>query len=385
MARVELRDVSKKFSGGVTAVESLDLLVEDGELVVLVGPSGSGKTTILRLVAGLERPTGGKICIGEREVTNVPPRQRDVAYVPQSCPLYPHLSVYGNLAFGERLRHGSILTRWWRRFTRSAEVDSGKSPAERSAAIRHTAEQLGIGCLLERWPRQLSGGERQRVALGRAIVREPAAFLFDEPLASLDPTLRRQLRADLKQWHRQAGRATLHVTHDQAEALALGDRIVVLERGKVQQVGSPAAICDRPANRFVARFVGGSPPINLLPGNVQEQTGSWFFVGAGWELKLPAGIGSEACERELGLRAEAIEIFAAAAPADATAARVSSVVRQCEGREITLIPQAAPGDPVVTTVPVHIELKEGQIIAWRPRWSMAHWFDRQTGKRSDLQ
>lgn len=388
MARVDLEGVSKRFAGGVVAVDSLDLSVDDGELVVLVGPSGSGKTTVLRLVAGLERPTSGSIRIGNREVVHVPPRLRDVAYVPQSCPLYPHLSVYGNLAFGERLRHGSILTRWWRRF-RQAEGATGKTPAERSAAIRQAADRLGIGHLLERWPRQLSGGERQRVALGRAIVREPAAFLFDEPLASLDPTLRRQLRNDIKHWHRQAGRATLHVTHDQAEALALGDKVVVLEHGKVQQIGSPAEICDRPANRFVAQFVGGSPPLNLLPGRLEERNGTKVFVCRGWELKLAAG--SDALgEKELGLRAAAIEIFEAAAPADATGARVVSVVRQCDGREVTLAPLAAPGDPVVTLVPAHIELQEGAVIAWRPRWQGALWFDRvtgkrQTGKRSDLQ
>lgn len=384
MARVELRGVSKVFTGGVMAVEPLDLSVEDGELVVLVGPSGSGKTTILRLVAGLERPTGGSVYIGDREVTKLPPRSRDVAYVPQSCPLYPHLSVYGNLAFGERLRHGSILTRWWRRSAWLKSAGHGKSPAERPAAIRQTAERLGIGCLLERWPRQLSGGERQRVALGRAIVREPAAFLFDEPLASLDHERRRQLRQDLKQWHRQAGRATLHVTHDMAEALALGDRIVVLERGKVQQIGSPDAVCDRPANRAVARLMSGSSPINLLPGSVVLKSEGCFFVGAGWELKLTAGAGSD-CERELGLRAEAIETFEAAAPADATFARVTSVVRQCDRQEITLLPLQSDGEPIVTTVPVQSEVKEGQTIAWRPRWSLAHWFDRQTGQRSGLQ
>lgn len=374
MARVELEGVSKCYTGGVTAVESVDLSADDGELVVLVGPSGSGKTTILRLVAGLERPTQGSIRIAGQEVTQVAPRHRQVAYVPQSCPLYPHLSVYGNLAFGERIRHGSILTRMWRRFTQPR--GSGRNNAD-SAKIRQTAERLGIGHLLERWPRQLSGGERQRVALGRALVREPAAFLFDEPLASLDGPVRSQLRNDIKQWHRQAGRATVYVTHDMAEALALGDKIAVLERGKLQQVGSPDAVCDRPANRFVARLVGGSPPINLLPGKIVQREGCWLFETAGWSLKLPHS--AAAGEWELGLRADAIEVLEANAPAELPRAHVSSVWRQCDGREVTLAPLGSAGQPIVTKVPLHVELQQGAVVAWRPRWPQALWFDAKTG------
>jgi ABC-type sugar transport system ATPase subunit len=227
MARVEIRGVSKVYPGGVRGIEPFDLTVEDGELVVLLGASGSGKTTILRLIAGLEQATTGTIALGGREVTKLPPRDRQVAYVPQSCPLYPHLRVFDNLAFAERVRHGSILTQCWSHFVRPSRQ------GETASRIRQVAERLGIGHLLERWPRQLSGGERQRVALGRALVRDPAVFLFDEPLSSVDAKLRLELRADVKQQMKAAGKATVYVTHDEAEAEFLADRIVRLEEGRI--------------------------------------------------------------------------------------------------------------------------------------------------------
>jgi multiple sugar transport system ATP-binding protein len=227
MARVEIRGVSKVYPGGVRGVGPLDLTVDDGELVVLLGASGSGKTTILRLIAGLERATTGTIAIGGREVTKLPPRSRQVAYVPQSCPLYPHLVVFENLAFAERVRHGSILTQCWSHFVRPSRQ------GETAERVRQVAERLGIGHLLERWPRQLSGGERQRVALGRALVRDPAVFLFDEPLSSVDVKLRLELRADVKKQMKAAGKATVYVTHDESEAEFLADRIVRLEEGRI--------------------------------------------------------------------------------------------------------------------------------------------------------
>lgn len=389
MARVQLEGVSKRYPGGVVGLDLLDLTVDDGELVVFVGPSGSGKTTVLRLVAGLERPTAGRIRIQSREVTQTLPRERDVAYVPQSCPLYPHLRVFDNLLFSGRIRHGSILTRLWRRFAQPHEAANGWNAAEQSARVRQTADRLSIGHLLERWPRQLSGGERQRVALGKALLREPAAFLFDEPLASLDNALRSQLRTEIKQIHRLAGRATLYVTHDQAEALALADRMVVLERGKVQQIGTAAEVYDRPANRFVARFVGGSPPMNLLPGKIEQHDSQWFFVSDVWRWKLDPALAAQlrgAQEIELGLRAEAIEVLDHQAAADSVQAMVVSSVRNDGRREIAL---ASPQDAdrsrlLVTVVSANGNNAEGHLVGWRPRWSQAHWFDRQTGQRIDV-
>ncbi len=387
MARVELEGVSKQFPGGVTAVKSIDLVATDGEFVVLVGPSGSGKTTVLRLVAGLERPTAGQIRIGEREVSKLPPRVRDVAYVPQSCPLYPHLSVYDNLAFGRRVRNGSIVARCWQRIVPSAQNASGReTAAETSARIRTAASRLGIGHLLERWPRQLSGGERQRVALGRALVRDPAVFLFDEPLSSLDANLRSQLRTELKQLQRQVGRATLYVTHDQAEAMALADKVVVLNHGQVQQIASPEEIYDRPANRFVAQFIG-APPMNLLPGKIQQRDDDWYFTGDHWQLKidqpLTTALATDGREVELGLRPEAIELLAASTPHNAASALVISSVRQSDTRELTLAcpTSSAPSGRLVTKVPATTNYREQTLASWRPRWSQAHWFDRRTGQR----
>jgi ABC-type sugar transport system ATPase subunit len=392
MARVKLEGVSKVYAGGVRGVESIELLVEDGELVVLVGPTGSGKTTILRLVAGLERATTGKILVGDREVTNVSPRERDVAYVPQSCPLYPHLSVFDNLIFSGRVRHVLMLTRWWRHVVQPHKAVAGLSRAEQSTRVRQAAEKLGIGHLLERWPRQLSGGERQRVALGRALVREPAAFLFDEPLSSLDSALRSQLRTEIKQWQRQAGRAMLYVTHDQSEALALADRMVVLDGGKVQQVAAPDVILDRPANRFVGRFIGGSPPMNLLPGRVEQRDRQWWFVSHDWRLPLTDAVSAKlvghASGVELGLRSEAIELIEASAADDAPQARVARSVRQGAVREIVLRPaKEEKRDSIAVerlmtsaTGDWHV----GNLVSWRPRWPQAHWFDRESGQRIDV-
>jgi multiple sugar transport system ATP-binding protein len=387
MARVELEAVSKTFAGGVRGVNAVSLAAEDGEIVVLVGPSGSGKTTILRLVAGLERPISGVIRMGGREVTMSPPRERDVAYVPQSCPLYPHLRVVDNLAFGGRIRHGSILTRWWRRLGSSAakqpsEAESGSlaTSATISARVTKVAQQLGIDRLLERWPRQLSGGERQRVALGRALVREPAAFLLDEPLASLDAALRWELRAELKQLLHSVGRATLYVTHDQAEALALADRVVVLEAGEVRQIGTPDDVYDRPANRFVATFIG-SPPMNVVTGTINENN-TFCLQGGEWKINMPAAVAQRLPrgEVQLGLRAEAIAVVDAAVnPDDFITANVISATRQGETRELTLV--SLGGLQVVAKVDARTNLHQHSMVAWKPHWPQAHWFDSATGKR----
>jgi multiple sugar transport system ATP-binding protein len=250
MASISLRDVTKIFDRRVTAVAHLSLDVQDGEFLVLVGPSGCGKTTILRLVAGLEQPTSGEIRIGGRIANDIPPRERDVAMVFQDGSLYPHLSVYDNLAFPLRMRR--------------------QAPAEVRRRVGAVVEMLGLADLPARKPEALSGGQRQRVALGRAVVREPAAFLFDEPLSSLDATLRLTLRAEIQALHRRRRTTTLYVTHDQSEAMALGERVGVLCAGQLQQVGRPAEVYDRPANRFVAGFFG-TPPMNFLPARVRPE------------------------------------------------------------------------------------------------------------------
>jgi len=243
-AGIEIRGLSQVFPHGVRALETVDLDVADGELLVLVGPSGSGKTTLLRLIAGLDEPTAGSIAVGGNAVAGVPPHQRNVAMVFQNLALYTHLTVRGNLEFGRK----------------------GDGETEKVATM------LGINHLLDRYPTELSGGEQQRVALGRAIVKRPAALLLDEPLSSLDAPLRRDLRRELKKLQRELGMPTIYVTHDQAEALALGDRIAVLDQGRLQQVGAPDEIYNRPANRFVANFFGPQG-MNVIAGELESHDG----------------------------------------------------------------------------------------------------------------
>jgi ABC-type sugar transport system ATPase subunit len=244
LANVELRGVSKTYSGGVEALAGIDLAVADGEYLTIVGPSGSGKSTLLRVVAGLEAPDSGTLWIGGRQAGRLAPSARDVAMVFQDHAAYPHLSVFENLAFGLRAR--------------------GRPQADVRARVEEAAALLGLSTVLGRMPKALSGGQRQRVALGRALARRPAILLLDEPLSGLDAPLRASTRADLSELHRRLGTTTLHVTHDQGEALSLGDRVAVLDHGRLVQVGSPREVYDRPATRFVAEFLG-SPPMNILP------------------------------------------------------------------------------------------------------------------------
>jgi multiple sugar transport system ATP-binding protein len=249
MAVVAFENVAKVYPGGAEAVTDFTLTVEDGELMVLVGPSGCGKTTALRMVAGLEEITRGVIRIGDRVANNLPARDRDIAMVFQSYALYPHLTVYENIAFGLRLRK-----------VKKAEVD---------ARVREAAKKLDLEGLLDRKPRALSGGQRQRVAMGRAIVREPQAFLMDEPLSNLDAKLRVQMRAEIAELQSSLGVTTIYVTHDQVEAMTLGDRVAVMRRGRLQQVAPPQELYDRPANVFVGGFIG-SPAMNLLEGTLER-------------------------------------------------------------------------------------------------------------------
>ncbi|MBN3457462.1 MULTISPECIES: ABC transporter ATP-binding protein [Mycolicibacterium] len=249
MAEVEFRGVTRRYPGGVLALKGLDLTVADGEFLILVGPSGCGKSTALRMLAGLDKPTSGEIRIGGKVVNDLAPGQRDIAMVFQNYALYPHMSVHRNLAYGLRQRR-----------TPKAEIER---------RVRETAELLQITELLDRKPGQLSGGQRQRVAMGRALVRDPRAFLLDEPLSNLDAKLRNQVRGDLKRLHREVPVTSIYVTHDQVEAMTLGDRLCVMSAGEVQQIGTTDDIYNRPANTFVAAFMG-SPPMNLIPAEIRH-------------------------------------------------------------------------------------------------------------------
>jgi ABC-type sugar transport system ATPase subunit len=251
MPAVSLVRLTKAFDGRTPAVHEVSLEVADGEFMVLLGPSGCGKTTILRCVAGLEAPTSGDVLIGEQRVNDLPPRDRDVAMVFQSYALYPHLTVRENLGFPLRMR--------------------GVPRAEREARLREAAELLGLSALLDRHPAQLSGGERQRVAVGRALVRRPRVFLFDEPLSNLDAKLRGEMRAELVALHRRIGTTMVYVTHDQVEAMTMGQRIAVLDRGVLQQVGTPREVYREPANLFVATFMG-TPGMNILEARTHGRT-----------------------------------------------------------------------------------------------------------------
>ncbi len=292
MASVALRQITKVYPGDVTAVDRIDLEIRDHEFVVLVGPSGCGKTTTLRMIAGLEDVTSGTIHIGDRQVNQVAPKDRDIAMVFQDYALYPHMTVYNNLAFALKLR---------------------KVPRKQIAArVQWAAELLGLETVLDRRPRQLSGGQRQRVAVGRAIVREPQVFLFDEPLSNLDAKLRVTTRAELKKLQHELKTTTVYVTHDQEEAMTLGDRVVVMHRGKVQQYGSPLEIYRRPANRFVAGFVG-MPAMNFAEGTITQSDGVISFHGDGLTVPL-AGTRFDGLREHLaqpvslGVRAESIQI-----------------------------------------------------------------------------
>jgi multiple sugar transport system ATP-binding protein len=264
MGAIRLTELTKEYRHGPRAVDDVTLEIGDGEFMVLVGPSGCGKSTLLRLIAGIEEPTAGTVHIGERDVTRLQPRKRDIAMVFQNYALYPHLTVRGNLGFGLRLRH--------------------VEKAARERRVHEVADVLGLGELLDRRPGALSGGQRQRVAMGRAIVREPAAFLMDEPLSNLDAKLRVSMRAQLTKLHERLGVTTVYVTHDQVEAMTLGTRVAVLRDGLLQQCDSPQELFHHPANLFVAAFIG-SPAMNLVEADVDDDEVAF----GGHRLALPAG------------------------------------------------------------------------------------------------
>lgn len=303
MAGVSFRNVSKVFGKDVVAVDRLDLEVRDREFMVLVGPSGCGKTTALRMIAGLEEASSGDLMIGDTRVNDVPPKDRDIAMVFQNYALYPHMTVYENIAFGLKLRELKGI--FWQLAHFS---DSRRIKGEIDARVREVAAMLNIDQLLHRRPKELSGGQRQRVALGRAIVRKPKVFLMDEPLSNLDAKLRIQTRAELIRLHRQLGITTIYVTHDQVEAMTMGQRIAVMRDGVLQQCDEPETVYHRPANKFVAGFIG-SPPMNFLEATLSAEAGRTRVDAGDVRLSLPSGHAASTMVGKrvvLGIRPEAI-------------------------------------------------------------------------------
>jgi multiple sugar transport system ATP-binding protein len=345
MSAVELEEVSKQYAGGVKVVDSINLTIADGEFVVLVGPSGCGKTTTLRMIAGLEEISEGEILIGGRVVNQVAPKDRNIAMVFQNYALYPHMTVYKNLAFGLKLR--------------------GMPKAQIHARVTEAARILEIEHLLDRKPKQLSGGQRQRVAVGRAIVREPAAFLFDEPLSNLDAKLRVTTRAELKRLHHRLKTTTIYVTHDQEEAMTLGDRIVVMKDGQILQADTPLQTYNFPANRFVAGFIG-MPPMNFFDGSLKEMDGQVVFQegepgsAEGFTLPLPAKLehlyrGSARRPVVLGIRPEHFSFVNADnanTSADSTISMRANVVEPL-GKDMDIYLSTKLTEQVVARVDAH--------------------------------
>ncbi|MGH2349016.1 MAG: ABC transporter ATP-binding protein [bacterium] len=361
MARVQLDKVSKKF-GGVTAVNDVSLEIPDKQFTVLVGPSGCGKTTCLRLIAGLEEASAGDIFIGDRRVNDVPPKDRDIAMVFQNYALYPHMSVYDNMAFGLKLR----------KYDR-AEIDR---------RVKEAAEMLGIGGLLDRKPKQLSGGQRQRVALGRAIVREPQVFLMDEPLSNLDAKLRVQTRAEIKKLHARLQTTTVYVTHDQVEAMTMGDRIVVMRDGLVQQVDTPLNLYERPANLFVAGFIG-SPAMNFIEAALRSRDGATLVDAGGFALEVPADLAAAAHlwvgkPVVFGIRPEDIQdrAFAADGPPGWTL-RAAVDVHEPLGSDVILYLTAGTSS-IVARVDARTKAKMGDTIEVVCNMRKLHLFDPET-------
>ncbi|HLS47119.1 MAG TPA: sn-glycerol-3-phosphate ABC transporter ATP-binding protein UgpC [Gemmatimonadales bacterium] len=355
MASVTLAGIRKIYptrTGGHTAVHDLSLEIPDGEFMVLVGPSGCGKSTTLRMVAGLETPSGGEIRIGERVVTDVPPRDRDIAMVFQNYALYPHMTARENMAFALRLR---------------------KLPAaEIEKRVGEAAQALDIERLIDRRPREMSGGERQRVALGRALVRQPAVFLFDEPLSNLDARLRVQMRREIARLHRLLGVTMIYVTHDQVEAMTLGDRIAVMNRGRVMQVAPPATLYDTPANLFTAGFIG-SPPMNLIPGRVEART----FIPAGIAGRIPLGTAAaatpEGSDLVLGVRPEHLRV-ASGSPDSAAGFPATVELAEPLGHEVLLGLRSGTTD-LVARMPPTGSVRAGEQVRLTPDQGYLHLFD----------
>ena len=349
MANVSIRDVRKRY-GSTEVLHGVSVEIADAEFVILVGPSGCGKSTLLRMIAGLENITGGEIAIGGRVVNNVVPKERDIAMVFQNYALYPHMTVRDNMAFALSLANAP-----------KALIDE---------KVGRAADILGLAPYLNRYPRQLSGGQRQRVAMGRAIVRDPQVFLFDEPLSNLDAKLRVAMRAEIKELHQRLQTTTVYVTHDQIEAMTMADKIVVMNSGNVEQMGAPLDLYDHPNNLFVAGFIG-SPAMNFLQGTVQ---GGAFRANGGVTLPLPrGGEGGDGRPLVYGVRPEHFELSAEGLPA------IVHVVEPT-GSETQVMAEFA-GAPIIAAFRERVSARPGEVIHISANPAMVHVFDPATGQR----
>jgi multiple sugar transport system ATP-binding protein len=352
MASVAIRDVKKAF-GATSVIHGVDISIRDGEFVVLVGPSGCGKSTLLRMIAGLENITAGEIRIGDRVVNNVPPKERDVAMVFQNYALYPHMTVAANMAFSMKLR--------------------GAPQSEIEERVNRAAAILGLSQLLARYPRQLSGGQRQRVAMGRAIVRDPQVFLFDEPLSNLDAKLRVQMRTEIKELHQRLKTTTIYVTHDQIEAMTMADKIVVMHDGRVEQIGAPLELYDRPDNLFVAGFIG-SPAMNMIKGRIRVNGTASFEGPAGVTFSLAAaGSGNDGRPAVYGVRPEHFSLSDDGAEAEVQ-------VIEPTGSELQVVAKLG-GEDIIAVFRERHQFKPGEKIRLKPDPRLVHLFDETTGKR----
>ena len=353
MAEVTLRGVRKMYPNGHVAIDDATFGIRDGELLVLVGPSGCGKSTLLRLIAGLEEASAGTILIGEREVTHLEPRDRDIAMVFQSYALYPHMSVERNLGFGLKLR--------------------GHEDAEIAERVKQAAQTLELTQFMDRLPRQLSGGQRQRVALGRALVRHPQVFLLDEPLSNLDAKLRASTRAEIARLHRALGTTMIYVTHDQVEAMTLGQRIVVLDKGVIQQIDAPMSIYERPVNLFVAGFLG-NPAMNFCKGRLR----GGVIEGDGVQLRVPGIQAPDGQEVVAGIRPEDLHTTADPKMDDGLAAIVELL--ESVGSEAFIHARSGNWKLIARASPYNLP-SIGARITLQPAPDRIHFFDAQTGKR----
>jgi multiple sugar transport system ATP-binding protein len=353
MATVDIRGVHKAF-GPTKVIHGVDISIEDEEFVVLVGPSGCGKSTLLRMVAGLEQISDGEIAIGGKVVNDVAPKDRDIAMVFQNYALYPHMTVYDNMAFSLKLRKAE-----------KALIDQ---------RVRQAAEILGLNPYLDRYPRQLSGGQRQRVAMGRAIVRDPQVFLFDEPLSNLDAKLRVQMRTEIKALHQRLKTTSIYVTHDQVEAMTMADRIVVMHDGIVEQVGSPLELYDNPANTFVAGFIG-SPAMNFFQGTLRRNGGIWVEAEDGTKLPAPGNVGGSDGQKVVyGVRPEHLTL---AGGSSGVPAKVEVV--EPTGAD-TLVFSKIAGVHTCAVFSERHDFRPGQEIKLQPRLDVVHLFDAASGQ-----